>query len=256
VGAEAVKYLKPPRIAVLFGEQTSSLSSGEVWHFFEQQIHYPITQIGTSYFNEIKLEKYDVLIVPEGSYKLFDEAQIGRISGWVTKGGKLVVIGNGLKAFSEQKGFSLKNYATEGEKLDAERKEKQLKEKEVLSRYADAERNEISNTVSGAIYKVSLDSTHPLTFGTGGTYYTLKTNDDRFAFLEKGWNVGIIKGVAKPIQGFAGRYANRKMDNSLVFGVEEKGGGNIVYLVDNPLFRSFWDSGKVIFANAVFMVGQ
>ena len=256
VGAEAVKYLKPPRIAVLFGEQTSSLSAGEIWHFFEQQINYPITQIGTNYFNDIKLEKYDVLIVPEGSYKIIDEAQLGRIGSWVTKGGKLIVIGNGLKAFSEQKGYLLKSYATESEKLDAERKEKQLKEKSILKRYVDAERDEISNTVSGAIYKVSLDSTHPLSFGAGNTYYTLKTNDNRFAFLEKGWNVGIIKGAAKPVQGFAGRYANRKMDNSLIFGVEEKGGGNIVYMADNPLFRSFWDSGKMIFSNAVFMVGQ
>ena len=70
VGAEAVRYLKPPKIAVLFGEQTSSLSAGEIWHFFEQQIRYPITQIGTDYFDEIELAKYTVLVVPEGSYKI------------------------------------------------------------------------------------------------------------------------------------------------------------------------------------------
>ncbi len=256
VGAEAVRYLKPPKIAVLFGEQTSSLSAGEIWHFFEQQIRYPITQIGTDYFDEIELGKYTVLIVPDGSYKMLNDEEVNRISAWVSKGGKLIVIGNGLNAFAEKKGFALKSYVTDAEKNEAEKKEKLAKEKELLTRYEDAERKEISNVISGAIYKITIDTSHPLAFGVGNSYYTLKTSDLRFAYLEKGWNVGVIKGVAKPVQGFAGKHINKKMDNSLVFGVEEKGEGNIVYLVDNPLFRSFWESGKMIFSNAVFMVGQ
>jgi hypothetical protein len=28
-----------------------------------------------------------------------------------------------------------------------------------------------------------------------------------------------------------------------------------VYIVDNPLFRGFWHAGKLLFANAVFVVG-
>jgi hypothetical protein len=104
--------------------------------------------------------------------------------------------------------------------------------------------------------KSDLDRSHPLAFGLRDNYYTLKTNELRFAFLSEGWNVGVIKGKAKPVQGFAGHKANQKIDNSLVFGVEEKGQGEIVYLVDNPLFRCFWENGKMIFANAVFMVGQ
>jgi hypothetical protein len=145
---------------------------------------------------------------------------------------------------------------TEAEKSEAEKKEKQAKEKELLTRYEDAERKEISNFISGAIYKISLDTSHPLAFGLGSSYYSLKTNELRFAYLENGWNVGVIKGQAKPVQGFAGKHINKRMDNSLVFGVEEKGDGTIVYLIDNPLFRSFWESGKMIFSNAVFMVGQ
>ncbi|WP_276368317.1 M14 family metallopeptidase [Chryseolinea sp. H1M3-3] len=256
VGAEDVKYLKAPKVAMLFGEETSSLSAGEVWHFFETQIKYPITQIGTDYFEEIELSKYDVLIVPEGRYKVIDESQLERIANWVSKGGKLIIIANGLNAFAEKKGFNLKKYITEVEKNEAERKEKLAKEKELLTRYADAERKEISNVISGAIYKISLDTSHPLAFGVGDTYYTLKTNELRFAYLEAGWNVGVIKGIAKPVQGFAGKHINKKMDDSLVFGVEEKGDGTIIYLVDNPLFRSFWENGKMIFSNAVFMAGQ
>jgi hypothetical protein len=34
------------------------------------------------------------------------------------------------------------------------------------------------------------------------------------------------------------------------------GGGQVIYMSDNPLFRAFWDNGKLLFANAVFFVGQ
>ena len=114
--------------------------SGESWHFFEQQISYPITQIGTDYFDDIELNKYTVLIIPEGSYKMIEDEQLNRIANWVNKGGKLIVIGEGLNAFAEKKGYGLKSYANENEKNDAEKKEKLLKEKELLRRYEHAER--------------------------------------------------------------------------------------------------------------------
>lgn len=255
-GSSEVAFLKAPKIAVLVGDQTSSLSAGEIWHFFEQQIHYPITQIGTDYFKSVDLKKYDVLIIPEGNYRMFDEATLDQLSTWISGGGKLIVVANGLTAFAEKKGFGLKAYTKESEKTDAEKKEKELKEKEALARYEDAERKQLSDAISGAIYKLSLDSSHPLAFGMKDTYYTLKTNELRYGYLENGWNVATIKGKAKPVQGFAGERINKKLDNSLIFGVEPKGKGSVVYLVDNPLFRCFWENGKLLFANAVFLVGQ
>lgn len=256
VGSGDVNFLKAPKIAALIGEQTYSLSAGEVWHFFEQQLHYPITQIGTDYFKSIDLKKYDVLVVPEGNYRLFDESVLESISSWVSGGGRLVLIGNALNSFAEKSGFRLKYYTSDTEKSDAEKKDKEFKEKEALARYEDGERKQLSDYISGAIYKVSMDKSHPLGFGLGDTYYTLRTSELRFGYLSDGWNVGVMKGKAKPVQGFAGYRANKKLDNSLVFGVEEKGSGEVVYLVDNPLFRVFWENGKMLFANAVFMVGQ
>ena len=39
-------------------------------------------------------------------------------------------------------------------------------------------------------------------------------------------------------------------------GVQELGRGSVVYLADDPLFRGFWYNGKLLFSNAVFMVGN
>jgi hypothetical protein len=255
-GSAEVRFLKAPKVAILIGEQTYSLSTGEIWHFFEQQIKYPITQIGTGYFKTIDLTKYDVLIVPEGDYKLFDETTLADLTNWVAAGGRLILVGNALKSFSEKKGFGLKPYTTEDDKREAEKKEKEESEQDILTRYGDAERKQISEYISGAIYRITLDNSHPLSFGLNGTYYTLKTNELHFGYLEGGWNVGTLNRSAKPVQGFAGSRINRKLGNTLAFGVEENGSGTVVYLVDNPLFRCFWEDGKMLFANAVFLVGQ
>lgn len=255
-GSSSVSYVKAPSVALLFGEETSSLSAGEIWYFFEQHLHYPITTLGTEYIKHVPLSKYDVLIVPEGYYTSIDEKFLEKISGWVAAGGKLIVIGSGLNSFSDKKGFLLTPYTSDDEKEKAEKKQKELDAQQALVRYEDAERRELSNIIGGAIYRVTLDNSHPLAFGLSNTYYSLKTNELRFGYLDGGWNVGVLKGKPRPVQGFAGKNANEKLANSLVFGVEKKGKGNIVYLVDNPMFRCFWEDGKMLLSNAVFLVGQ
>jgi hypothetical protein len=162
----------------------------------------------------------------------------------------------GTTAFNDKKGFGLKEYATEDAKRQAEKMAKEQTEKEGPLKYGEAERKRLSNSIFGAIYKVSLDASHPLAFGLGDTYYSLRTNTLHYSYLDKGWNVGILKGKQKPLIGFAGVKINKELENSLVFGVEDKGRGQVVYMADNPMFRCFWENGKMMFANAVFMVGQ
>lgn len=253
LGSSDVSYLKAPKVAMLFGEQTSSLSSGEIWHFFEKELMYPLTQIGTNYFKRSNWTNYNVLIIPDGRYRLFDDAMLEDLGDWVSQGGKLIVIGDALSSFADKKVFSLKRFASENEKSDAEALEKKQQKKEQLIRYEDLERKELSGYIFGAIYKIDLDNSHPLGFGMRNTYFSLKTTEQRFAFLDQGWNVGVIKTKPSPIHGYAGYTANKKLENSLVFGVEEKGSGKVIYMIDNPLFRDFWENGKLIFANAVFM---
>ncbi len=58
------------------------------------------------------------------------------------------------------------------------------------------------------------------------------------------------------VSGFAGAKALEKVGNSLLFGVQEMGRGEVIYLLDDPLFRGFWYNGRLLFGNAVFLVGQ
>jgi len=77
-------------------------------------------------------------------------------------------------------------------------------------------------------------------------------NEDAFSLLKNGDNAAYLSANAAPISGFMGYKALDSQKKSLLFGSEDMGRGSIVYLVDNVLFRGFWYSGKMIFANALF----
>ena len=250
VGSSDFVYLKAPKVALLGGDQTNSQNHGQIWHFFEQILRYPVTVLGTDYFKTIDQWQYDVIIVPEGSYRLFDEELLTTLNRWVTDGGRLILSGSANSSFADKKGFALKN----NPKADDKNKT-QEKISEQLMAYEDRERARLSSSIFGAIYKVTMDKTHPLAFGIGDTYYSLRTTGLHFPYLESGNNIGTLRGKVVPIMGFAGKKINKELENSLVFGTEEKGSGRVVYLVDNPLFRSFWENGKLLFANAVFLTG-
>ena len=81
----------------------------------------------------------------------------------------------------------------------------------------------------------------------------LKLGDDSYEYLERG-SVAYLETDTKPMAGFAGSEAQKKITKTLVFGVENKGSGQVIYMVDNPLFRGFWENGKLFFANALFMI--
>jgi hypothetical protein len=107
--------------------------------------------------------------------------------------------------------------------------------------------------IPGAIFKVEIDKTHPLGYGTDGIYYSLVRDVYAYDYLKDGWNVGYIKDNSH-VTGFAGKIAKEKMKNTLTFGVQEIGRGKIIYMADSPLFRGFWYAGKLIFGNALFTV--
>jgi hypothetical protein len=121
--------------------------------------------------------------------------------------------------------------------------------------YENRERESVLSNTPGAIYKVNLDNSHPLGFGFPNFYYTLKLDDQVYQYLNEGWNVGVVK-KDNYVTGFVGAEAKKKTVDGLIFGVQELGSGSVVYLGDDPLFRSFWESGKLLFSNAVFMVGN
>ncbi|SDQ94197.1 M14 family metallopeptidase [Flagellimonas zhangzhouensis] len=242
-GSSSIQMIEKPKIAVLSGGPTSTLRFGEIWHFFEQQLHYPLTVLDDDYASRVDLNEYNVLILPDGRYgNHFNEDQLSKIKDWVRNGGKLVAMGGSINAIDGEKGFGIKR-----NEMDKE------PEKNTPQPYEDWERERIKGAITGAIFKAKVDNTNPLAYGYGKDYFSLKLGSSSYAYLTNG-NAVYLEKDAKPFSGFAGSEAQKEISESLVFGLENYGRGQVVYMVDNPLFRGFWENGKLFFANALFMV--
>ncbi|WP_423735769.1 M14 family metallopeptidase [Chitinophaga caseinilytica] len=255
-GSDKIRFIRKPKVGVLAGDGVSSLGMGEVWHYFEEQIEYPLTVLPVAALPGSSWKDLDVLIIPDGRYEaLKDKNTASRLKDWVSAGGRLIVMEDAVAQLAEGEwGIAMKKEKDE-EKEGAD--DKPAKSPYInLKSYANRERESVSGFIPGAIYKVHMDKTHPLAFGYPEYYYTLKQNDQLLAyFKDDGWNVGALKGDDY-LTGFVGATARERLRDGLVFGVKEIGTGEVVLMTDNPLFRSFWENGKLLFGNAVFFVGQ
>jgi hypothetical protein len=245
-GSPYIRYMKTPIVAVVTGEQVSPLAAGEIWHFFDQQIDYPVTLLNAAELGRVNLQDFNVLIFPNGNYKAFSEKSSNeKLKDYVKGGGKIIAIDGAVQQMASNDW---------GVKTREEKKDDKVDSSD-LKRYANREREGIVNSIPGAIYKVQLDETHPLAFGYGSTYYTLKSDATVYEYLKDGWNVGYFK-KDNYVTGFAGKNVKNRLVDALALGVQEMGNGSVVYFVDDPMFRQFWENGKLLFSNAVFLVGQ
>ncbi|MCH4823596.1 M14 family metallopeptidase [Gramella lutea] len=247
-GSSDIKIINQQKIGLLKGDEVSSLNFGEIWYFFEQDLNYPVTPINSSYFDRIDLDEFDVLIIPEGWYIDFlVEDTLEKVTSWIKAGGKLIAIGNAVGAFKNKEGFGIAENKIEEKDTTATHPN--------LTPYSKRERESIKNLITGSIIKTKIDNSHPMAFGYEDTYFSLKLSSDSYQLLSEGYNISYIE-EPEIVSGFAGSEALKKLNNSLVFGEVPMGKGSVIYMVDNPLFRAFWENGKLFFANAIFFTNN
>ena len=235
-GSSSVKMVPNPRVGILAGDSFSSLNVGEIWHFFEQQLNKPAHLIFEDDLNGA-LSSLDVLFVPEGG---FDIAGNSALTKWVREGGTLIVTGGAVDALADQEGFGLK------------RKEGSAGSSAPVS-YGNQERDQISDNIIGAIYPCVLDNANPMAFGYN-FYYTLRQGASVYEL--EGKPVFELEKNAQAVNGFVGARVKKQQSEADIAGTVQYGRGTIVYLIDNPLFRGFWESGKLMVVNSIYFVNQ
>lgn len=245
-GSAYLNKLSSPHVGLLSGEGTRPTSIGEIWHFFETELGYPISIFERNQLSERVLKELEVIILTGLGKNALKENELKMISKWVEDGGKLIAMEDAVAVLADSDFFKVSMKVQKEE-------EKEATEILKIKKYSDINSENITNSNPGAIVRVTLDNTHPLAYGYGEEYFTLKTNNNLLKGLENGWNVGVCSDYPV-MSGFVGKKFQAKMNNFMMMGVENHGSGKIVYFSDNPIFRSFWHAGKLMVCNAVFMV--
>jgi len=251
LGSSDVVYLKAPRVGMPFGAGMSSSAVGEVWYWFDQVINYPLTRFSMDRFSRLDLNDYDVLILPSAASSMLSESGLAKLTTWIRGGGRLVAVNGGASALAGKPGFSIAlkpaDKAADSTSVETAR----------TKRFEDRYRDRAPGSNPGAIYRVQVDNSHPLGFGFGEHSFVLRSRSDHPAILkgDSEWNVGVIQENGR-VSGHTGYKAEERIEGSLAFGTQSMGRGTVTYILDNPLYRGFWTSGRLLFANAVFLAGQ
>lgn len=253
LGSGQVFLLEQPKVLTISGDGVSSNAHGQIKWYFDRVVDYPLSVVDIKNWGRINLDKYNTLILPEGWYRL-SESMRGQISTWVNEGGKLIAIGSANNKLIDQEGFGLKRFASDEEAATSKKENKAADLAARYNHYSESERRAISDYVPGAIFGLTVDDSHPLGFGLGDTYYSLRTSSTTFPLAVDAANVIVHPKDDAKVLGFAGSKIKERLTDSAAFIVEDKGRGTVIYMADNPLFRGFWYNGMFLFSNALFVV--
>jgi hypothetical protein len=247
-GSENSPLMTRKSIALLCGEGTSSGEVGEIWYFFEKELNYPVSLINIGNAETLDLKDYEMLILTSGTYTKLKDT----IIDFVKRGGRVMAIENAISVFSGEKTTSLfKAIETRTAELKAAEKKIKSDDSTLLKKFEiDNERRySLSERSAGSIYRVKLDDTHPYSFGMGKEWFIMKRAPG-IPFLTTGSNIGYILDK-DPVSGFAGSKFKEKIKSTLVIGTEKLGSGEVIYITDDPYFRAFWKSGRILLGNMI-----
>lgn len=242
LGGENYPLLQSPKVLSVSGREVYASELGAVWHFFDDIIEYPISLVDKIHFNRINLADYNTLILPAGSLQ-FNDGEWSKIHQWVSSGGRLIFLGNAVNAAVASGKFSIKNIEPAANDSTST--------KDSITNFSDMERSSLMSAVAGAIIENNLDATHPLSFGVGDKYYSLKNGANSYSFDASSHVVAKVPSNFISY-GFVGSKSKESLKDNISIAVEKIGNGEVVYFTDNPLFRGFWEVGKLMFSNALF----
>ncbi|MCB0525103.1 MAG: zinc carboxypeptidase [Lewinellaceae bacterium] len=239
LGSENFRLLNTPDVAMVYGDDVDKNAYGYAWYFFEQDLGFPFSAIRIDQVNGNDLDAFNTLILPDGKYK-FTDAELEHVKDWVQNGGHLIAMEGAIKPFQDQSGFDVK--LKESPKRDSSSHR---------LAFGSRQRDGLSDGIPGAIIQTKVDHTHPLGFGLPDIYYSLKTSPDIYQIPEDSDTpIQINSGFTS--FGFIGSRVKPQLTDTPVVTFQKKGSGYMVFFMDNPIFRGFWEEGKILFGNALF----
>jgi hypothetical protein len=240
IGSNSFRTITKPKIAMLVDEGVSGYEAGEVWHLLDQRYNMHVTMISSGTLDRIKLTRYNVLILPGGSYSGLNTTAQERIKNWVKDGGTLVAWRDALRLLSKLQIADVKF-----KKAD--------KDTTTIIPYADRSKARGAQVIGGAILQMEIDTSHPLAYGY---------NQNAIPVFKRGTLVleSAKKSISNPfkyakaplLSGYVSQENLKQISGSPAVSVSTFGEGKVIAFTDNHNFRAFWYGTNRFFINSIF----
>ena len=194
---------------------------------------------------QLDLSRYSHIVLPDGNYASWQEAEIAVIKRWTEQGG--VLWGHKRAAAWLAKAGLLKAGVWQGREMSS------LISSDNLS-YQDKEALAGKQRIAGAIYQAELDLSHPLTFGL--TQRTLPVFKNSTMLLQPAnapfVNVALYSS-APQLAGYTAAEYIPRISQSAVLLAHNLGQGRVIAMTDNPVFRGYFYGSSRLLVNALYL---
>ena len=242
LGSGYVRTLKKPDVLLIIGTGVAATEAGFTWHLLDQRLQMPITKIDILNMSRADLYRYNTLIMVSGNYSLIDTLTTNKIRTWVQAGNTLITIKGGTE-------WAIRNKFTKEKLLPADTAKGIPPRRD----FDMAVHIEGAKALGGSIFRVDLDTTHPIGFGftnrkvsvykNGLTF--LQPSSNAYSTVSQYTNDPLIGGYIHPT-------TLKKVKNSAAILVGNEGSGRVILFSDDPNFRGTWYGTNKLFLNAIF----
>ena len=241
VGSPNMVTLDKPEIALLVEGGVDSYEAGEIWHLLDQRYEMPITLLPMDRIGGSTLDRYNVILMPDGRYSSLGKSGAATLKSWISGGGTLLAKGGAIQFLSENEVGDFK--FRDGAKADSA----------VQKSYADYENESGARVTGGAIFNAKLDLTHPIGYGYINSDIHTFRNDNLFMEPSENPYANPLVYTDKPLaSGYLHPSNLEGIQNGSVIQVAGVGRGRIVAFADNMNFRAFWFGTNKLYMNAIF----
>jgi hypothetical protein len=241
LGSNSMVNIRAPRVMMFGGTGTSATDVGEIWHLMDQRFGIPVSIVDVDRFNAINTARYNVIIMPSGSYSNLDKNAQDKLRTWIAGGGTLI-------ATEDATNWLAKNGMTKVIFRDAADK----KDSTAMLPYYLRSDEQRAKDMAGSLFEAKLDPTHPLCYGYNQNTVTVFKSNTLFMDQNNDPYDSPVMYTDNPLQsGYLYRGYRDKVKNTAVVNIDQVGRGRVVSMVDNLNFRAFWLGTSKIFMNAV-----
>ena len=256
VGSPSTIPVRAPKIIVAAGDGVSQTSYGDVWWYLEQELHQPFTAVDARRLGGLALERFNVIILPDGGYaSSLGPDGMNKLRDWVRGGGALITLGAAASVLENKElGLRVVSEEPKDEKQKLEPGDTVVSSVGMRVPFVSpsAKGNTKPEPVPGAIARATLDLSHWLTWGYTRDKLAVPVPGDFLKPSKNGQNVVVFDEKDPVLAGFTWPGNTAKFLNGSVWAsVESAGRGSVIAFAANPLFRGFWRGTAMLFTNAV-----
>ena len=245
LGSNNFAVISLPKVLLIAGPGISSTEAGEAWYNLERLAGVSPSMAEPQQLKQLDLTRYSHIVLPDGNYNGWNDADVNRLKQWLDNGG--VLWGHKRGAAWLAKAGLLKAGVWQGEEMSS------LIPSHDLS-YKDKESLAGKQRIAGAIYQAELDLSHPLTFGfTRSTVpvfknSTLLLQPSPMPFV----NVALYSSSPQ-LAGYTAPEYIPRISQSAVMLAHNIGKGRVIAMSDNPVFRGYFYGSSRLLVNALYL---